>query len=131
MYYYKKKEILEEMWKWGKDVRALERLIRQWRVIQLEDWWRLVWCRREEYEEDKSIRLKRKVDELEWDINRLNNEIERLKEENANLEGRVQEVGWVDEEVIDKIVDKAYRIVKAKVGYLDYDNFVEWVKWAL
>lgn len=61
----------------------------------------------------------------------MNNEIERLKEENANLEGRVQEVGWVDEEVIDKIVDKAYRIVKAKVGYLDYDNFVEWVKWAL
>ena len=119
------------MWKWGKDVRALERLIRQWRVIQLEDWWRLVWCRREEYEEDKSIRLKREVDELELEVNRLNNEIDRLRVENANLEGRVQEGGWVDEEIIDKIVDKAYDIIKAKVRYLDYDNFVEWVKEAL
>ena len=122
------------MWKWGKDVRALERLIRQWRVIQLEDWWRLVWCRREEYEEDKSIRLKRRVDELELEVDRLGGEIERLKEENANLEERVQEQNngnGVDEEIIDKIIDKAYRIVKAKVGYLDYDNFIEWVKLAL
>lgn len=131
MYYYKKKEILEEMWKWGKDVRALERLIRQWRVIQLEDWWRLVWCRREEYEEDRSIRLKRKVDELELEVERLEEEIERLKEENANLEERANNGNDVDEEVIDKIVDKAYDIVKAKVKYLNYNDFVEWVKDAL
>lgn len=65
MWYYKKKDILKRMWKDEKDVRALDRAIRKWKVIEYKNEWITKWITSSDYEMDEIVTLNGRVKELE------------------------------------------------------------------
>ena len=80
--YYKKSEILREMWKDTKDVRLLARMIARWEII--EEWgkWR--------FADDDSVTVDTVVDKkLTWEVDKkltlLEQELEKEKQKNINL----------------------------------------------
>jgi len=115
MWCYKKKDILKEMGKGEKDVRALDRLIRYGKVIVLESWGKKVYVRREEYEDSELIRLRRRVQELEGEVSRLNEEISWLSGVDR----------W---EVEDDVIDSVYRFLRSRRIMVEEDDFKDGVK---
>ena len=65
MWYYKKKDILKKMWKDEKDVRALDRAIRKWRVIEYKNEWITKRITSSDYEMDEIVTLNGRIKELE------------------------------------------------------------------
>lgn len=65
MWYYKKKDILKRMWKDEKDVRALDRAIRKWRVIEYKNEWITKRITSGDYEMDEVVTLNGRIKELE------------------------------------------------------------------
>ena len=121
MWYTKKKEILEHLWKNGRDVKGLDRLIRKWIVIEKNG--RYMYRRDAEYVYIKKLeaRLKEK-EKSEWDG--LQSDLDYQIAENERL---VRE----HEREIKEITQRCFDYMSRR-GCLPVDNMAQfryWIKW--
>lgn len=106
--YYKKSEILREMWKNPKDVRLLGRMIARWEIIEEWNKWRFtndhetdIWQKVDKkliWEVDKKLTL------LEQELEKVKQENEKIKQQNINLlkENKKLKEGW-NNDLIDHL----------------------------
>lgn len=117
VWYNKKKDILKRLWKWEKDVRYLDRMIRIWKVIKR--WWEYA-LREEEGNDEaelaKAIAKAKEELEMYKEVAEWYKEIAERKEYEA---AHAKEIYW----------HKLWRYLKKKINISDedYEDFMRFL----
>lgn len=122
MRYYKKKDILRNMGKDEKDVRALERAIKKGRVIQEEVDWMVRWITRSDYDMDSIVRLTDRVRQLEATVADLNKKANSDDAVNAQY---YEDLYNKEYERNEKIIRKCYEFMRSRGIRLDWEEYRE------